>query len=138
MDREHVLRLQSAPGTAHAQHDPHQLQRDIEQHLRPVVEAGPAGREEPCQPETGCRRLDAEVRHRGNLRFTYDQVIDASVRGECGDCLKTGRLDIAVAADGVLRTGVVTMFVAVSGVVLGDAVHVGQHGFILPHRPDPP
>lgn len=62
---ERVLRLQSAPGTAVAQHDPHQVQRDIEQHLRPVVEAGLARREESFQPETIHRRLDTEVREGG-------------------------------------------------------------------------
>ena len=77
VDHERVLRLQSAPSPAVAQHDPYQLQRDVERYLCSVVETGLAGREEPCQPEIVHRRLNTEVGEGGNLRFAYDQVIDA-------------------------------------------------------------
>ncbi|MFC8247321.1 hypothetical protein [Streptomyces chartreusis] len=51
---------------------------------------------------------------------------DAGVRGERRDRLETGRLDLAVIADGVLAAPVVPVPVTVGGVVLGDAVDVGK------------
>lgn len=139
VDRESAFLFQSAPGAVVAQHGAHQLQPDIERHLRPVVKAGWVGREESVQPKAVHRRLYAEVCQGRDLRFPYDQVIDAGVPGEGRDRLKVGRLDLTVVAEDVLGAGVVTVFVAVGGVVLGDAVDVGElHLSIIQHTPATP
>lgn len=92
------------------------------------MEIGLARREDLVQSGAVHRRFDTEVCERGNLRFAYGQVNNAGVHGEGGDRLEIGGFDVTVVADGILRTGVAAMTVAVSGVVLGDAVHEGQHG----------
>ena len=59
------------------------------------------------EPGVFTARLDAEV-HEGRDRGLADrQAIDAGLRGERLDGPKTGRLGLAVIADGVLRAGVV-------------------------------
>ncbi|MFE2516700.1 hypothetical protein [Streptomyces mirabilis] len=134
---ECALHLQSAPDATVTQHAPHQLQRDIERHLRSVMEAGKAGRKESLKPEVFQRPLEAEVREGRHLGFAYGQALDAGLHGERQDRLQIGRLDLAVIADGVLGARVVPVFITVGRVVLGDAVHVGElHVPILQHSPD--
>ncbi|MET8640562.1 hypothetical protein [Streptomyces sp. NPDC004675] len=133
---ECALRLQSAPGAAAAQHEPYQLQSDTERNLRPVVEAGKAGRKERVEPEVVQGWLDAEVNEGRDLWLADGQAVDAGSRSERLDRLKTGRLGLAVIADGVLGTGVSPMFVTFGGVVLGDAIDVGKlHVSIFPYGP---
>ncbi|MFF4544758.1 hypothetical protein ACFY1J_11015 [Streptomyces sp. NPDC001406] len=101
------------------------------------MKAGQAGREESLQPEVPHRRLGTEVQTGGDLWLAYGQAVDTGFRGECLDGLKTGRLDLAVIADDVLIAGVVAVFVTVGGVVLGDAVDVGQwHSPMFPYEID--
>ncbi|MGW3635651.1 hypothetical protein ACWD7F_36985 [Streptomyces sp. NPDC005122] len=139
MDRESAFHFQAAPGAVVAQHGSHQLQPDIERYLCPVVKTGWASREESVHPKAVHRRLDAEVREGRDLRFPYDQVIDGGVPGEGRDHLKIGRLNLAVVAEDVLGSGVVAAFVTVGGVVLGDAVDVGElHLPIIQHPPATP
>lgn len=71
-----------------------------------------------------------------DLRFTHSQVIDVCSPGEGCGCLWIRLLNLAVIAGGVLGTGVLPAFVTVGGVVLGDAVDVGElHVPIFQHGP---
>jgi hypothetical protein len=82
-----------------------------------------------------CEAVAARSDVRRDLRLADRQAIDAGLRGERLDGPKTGRLGFAVVADGVLRAGVLPVFVTVGGVVFGDAVDVGKlHAAIFRHR----
>ncbi|MEV4333597.1 hypothetical protein AB0K02_24170 [Streptomyces sp. NPDC049597] len=90
------------------------------------MEVGKTARKQPVEPEAVQRPLEAELREQRNLWLADGQSDDARVRGERLDRLKIARLDLAVIADGVLGAGVVPVIVTVGGVVLGDAVDVGE------------
>ncbi|MDX2622948.1 hypothetical protein PV356_26080 [Streptomyces sp. WI03-5b] len=68
-----------------------------------------------------------------NAWLAYGEAVDSGIRCEGRDRLKVGRFVLASVARDLLSTGVVTVFVAVGGVVLGDLVDVGEHGSILGH-----
>ncbi len=147
MDREPVLHLQPAPGADAAQHGSHQLQPDIERHHGPIVKAvrrpvlgiSPGGGEQPGRPEPVHRRLDtgAEAGECRHLRLAHRQLTDARLPGEGLDRPETGRLDFAVVTDGALRASGGRVFVAVGGVVHGQAVDVGRHAPIVGTGPHP-
>lgn len=123
---ENVFHLQSAPGAAVAQHEANQLQPDVQRYLCSVVEVGEAAGKEPVETEAVQSSLNAEMSKGRDLRLADGQMADAGVRGERLDRLKTGRLDLAVIADGDLGAGVVPVIVTVGGVVLADAIDVGE------------
>ncbi|MFJ5264212.1 hypothetical protein ACIQAC_27490 [Streptomyces sp. NPDC088387] len=90
------------------------------------MEVGKTAGKEPVEIEAVQRSLNAEVSKRRDLRLADRQMVDAGVRGERLDRLKIGRLDLAVIADAVLGAGVVPVIVTVGGVVLADAIDLGE------------
>lgn len=132
---EGIPRLQPTPGSAVTEHDPNQFQRDVERHLRSVVEARRAGREESVQPRSLQRLLDTEVHGGRDLWLANGQVIDSGTHREGLDRLQVRRLDLVVIAERVFGADVVAVFITVGGVVLGDAIDVGEHNLIFQHVP---
>ncbi|MGW8604467.1 hypothetical protein ACWGLB_36645 [Streptomyces sp. NPDC055893] len=90
------------------------------------MEVGKTAREKCAETEAIQGRFEAEMDERRDLRLAHGQTVDACIRGERLNRLKIGRLDLAVIAGDVLGTGVVPVIVTVGGVVLGDAIDVGE------------
>lgn len=82
-------------GTTVPQHQPHQLQADVQGHLRSAVEASKIARKERAETEAVQRRLDTEMDERRSFRFADRQTVDTGIRGERLNRLKVGRLDLA-------------------------------------------
>ncbi|MFI1469099.1 hypothetical protein [Streptomyces wuyuanensis] len=85
------------------------------------MEAGETGRKESLKPEVPLGPFEAEVREGRDLRLAYGQAIDTGLNGERQNCLQIRGLDLAVIAGGVLGARAVPVFIAIGGVVLGDA-----------------
>ncbi|MFJ8298250.1 hypothetical protein ACIQ9R_20500 [Streptomyces sp. NPDC094447] len=100
------------------------------------MEAGKTARKR-AETEAIQWRFDAKVDERRDLRLAHRQTVDACINGECPNRLKIGRLDLAMIAGHVLDTRVVPVIVTVCGVVLGDAIDVGElHTDILQRCPE--
>ncbi len=122
-----VVRVQAAPSATVPQHYSHQPQSGGELYLSSAMRAVQEKRAEPVVVLS----LSGSEMHEGrNAWLAYGEAVDSGIRCEGGDRLKVGRFVLAAVARDLLSTDVLTVFVAVGGVVLGDLVDVGEHGFI--------